>query len=61
MIIDYVDHLQCTVMNVKPMFSLEAMVCSYNEYHNAFDAPIGEILSCETEVGNTYLCMIPLY
>ena len=30
------------------------MVRGYNEYQNAFDAPIGEILSCEREVGNIH-------
>ena len=30
-------------------FSVEAMVHGYDEYQNAFAAPIGEILSCERE------------
>ena len=30
------------------------MVCDYNQYQNAFDAPVGEILSCEREVGNIH-------
>ena len=49
MIIDYmyVHHLQCTGMRVEPVFSVETMACGYNEYQNAIDAPIGEILSCE--------------
>ena len=34
------------------MFSVEAMVCGYK--WNAFDAPIGEISSCEREVGNVH-------
>ena len=36
------------------MFSVEAMVRGYNKYQNAFDAPIGEILNCEREVGNIH-------
>ena len=36
------------------MCNVEAMICGYNEYQNAFDAPIGEILSCEREVGNIH-------
>ena len=36
------------------MFSVEAMARGYNEYQNAFDAPIGEILSCERQVGNIH-------
>ena len=30
------------------------MVNGYNKYQNAFDAPIGEVLSCEREVGNIH-------
>ena len=46
--------MQCTGTSVEPVFSVEAMVCDYNEYQNAFDAPIGEILSCEREMGNIH-------
>ena len=28
------------------------MVHGYHKYHNAWNAPIGKILSCEREVGN---------
>ena len=35
-------------------YSVEAMVRGYNEYQNTFDTPIGEILSCEREVGNIH-------
>ena len=41
-------------MSDKPVFSVEAMIRGYNQYQNAFDAPIGEILSCEREVGNIH-------
>lgn len=46
--------MQCTGTSVKPVFSVEAMVCGYNGYQNAFDAPVGKILSCEREVGNIH-------
>ena len=35
------------VFSVEAMFSVKAMACGYNEYQNAIDAPIGEILSYE--------------
>ena len=41
-------------MSVEPVFSMEAMVHGYNKYQNAFDAPIGELLSREREVGNIH-------
>ena len=36
------------------ILSVEAMVHGYHEYQNAWDAPIGGILSCETEMGNIH-------
>ena len=45
--------MQCTGTSIDLcMFSVEAMVCGYK--WNAFDAPIGEFLSCEREVGNVH-------
>ena len=41
------------------MFKVEAMDHGYiNEYHNAFDGPIGEILSCKREVGNIHVTFV---
>ena len=49
-------HITCNVPVQAPnpicMFSVKAMVHGYK--WNAFDAPIGEILSCEREVGNVH-------
>ena len=46
--------MQCISMSVEPKFSMEAMVCGYDEYQNVSDGPIGEILSCERKVGNIH-------
>ena len=46
--------MQCTGTSIEPVFSVEAMVRGYNEYQNAFDAAVGEILSCERKVGNIH-------
>ena len=46
--------MQCTSLSIEPVFSVKAMICGYNKYQNAFDAPISEILSCEREVGNIH-------
>ena len=46
--------MQCTSTSVQTVFSVEAIVHGYNEYQNAFNAPIGEILSCEREVGSIH-------
>ena len=45
--------MQCTGTS-EPVFSVEAMVHGYNEYQNAFDAPISEILSYERDLGNIH-------
>ena len=36
------------------MFSMEAMVCGYHTYQSVWDAPTGETLLCEREVGNVH-------
>jgi len=36
------------------MCCVEAMVHGYHEYKNTWDAPIGELLRCEREVGNIH-------
>ena len=36
--------MQCTGTSIEAVFSVKAMICGYNEYQNAFDAPIGKIL-----------------
>ena len=41
-------------LSVEHVFSVEAMVHGYHEYQKAWDAPIGEISSCEREVGNIH-------
>ena len=46
--------MQCTGTSIELLLSVETMVCDYNEYQNAFDAPVGEILSCERKVGNIH-------
>jgi len=38
--------------SVEHVFSVEAMVRGHHEYKNTWDAPIGEVLRCEREVGN---------
>ena len=67
------NHMQCTSTSAKYMFSVETMVLGYridytiygyHEYQNAWDTPIGEILSCEKEVGNihdTFVVAIKIY
>ena len=46
--------MQCTSTSNEHVFSVEAMVRGYHEYQNAWDAPIGKILSCEREVCNIH-------
>ena len=41
-------------LNMEHVFSVEAMLHGYHQYQNAWDAPIGEILSCERKVGNIH-------
>jgi len=36
------------------VFIIEAMVCGYHEYTYIWDAPVGEILPCQRDVGNIY-------
>ena len=40
--------------SMEHMFSVEAMVRDYHEYQSVWDAPIGEALLCEREVGNVH-------
>lgn len=40
--------------SVVHMFSVESMVRGYHEYQSVWDAPIGETLLCEREVGNIH-------
>lgn len=40
--------------SVEHVFSVEAMVRGYHEYQSVWDAPIGETLLCEREVGNIH-------
>ena len=49
--------MQCTgivELSVEHVFNVETMVYGYHDYQNAWDAPIGEILSCKREVGNIH-------
>ena len=45
---------QHTSMIMVHVFSVEAMVCGYHNYQKAWNIPIGEVLSCEREVGNIH-------
>ena len=40
--------------SVEHVFSVEAIVRGYHEYQSVWDAPIGEMLRSEREVGNIH-------
>ena len=42
------------IQSMEHMFSMEAMVRGYHEYQSVWDAPIGEMLLCEREVGSVH-------
>ena len=41
----------CVGETMECVFSVEAMVRGYHQYKDVWDAPVGEILQCEREVG----------
>ena len=53
----YINHMQYTgimELNMEHVFSVDTIVYGYYEYQNAWDTPIGEILSCGREAGNIH-------
>ena len=36
------------------VFSIEAMVHRYHDFEDIWEAPVGEILQCQREVGNVH-------
>ena len=50
--------MQSTGTSIKHVFSVEAMVCVYYEYQNAWDAPVGEILRQVDNIHDTFAVAI---
>lgn len=41
-------------------FSVEAMACGYHEWQDVYNAPIGETVRCEREVGIIFMTLLQL-